>query len=196
MTSRLLIMGPQGAGKGTQAALLADQLGIPAISTGDIFRANIKGGTELGKKAQEYVTAGGLVPDSLTDALVRSRLEESDTEYGFILDGYPRNVAQVDALDVSLAGLGWLLDAVILLTADRGELLTRIAKRAQIEGRADDTPEAIEQRLSIYERETAPLADAYRARRILLEVDGMGEVDEVHKRIVTALRELALQQQS
>ena len=189
-------MGPQGAGKGTQAALLAEQLGIPAISTGDIFRANIKGGTELGKKAQEYVTAGGLVPDSLTDALVRSRLEESDTEYGFILDGYPRNVAQVDALDVSLAGLGWVLDAVILLTADRTELLDRISKRAQIEGRSDDTPEAIEQRLSIYERETAPLADAYRARSILLEVDGMGEVDEVHQRIVSALRELAMQQQS
>jgi adenylate kinase len=185
--TRLLIMGPQGAGKGTQAARLAEVFGIPAISTGDIFRANIKGGTELGKLAQEYTNKGELVPDEVTDEMVRSRLGEEDASGGFILDGYPRNAHQVEALDAILKDLGWELDGVIELTADRAELLTRIAKRAQEEGREDDTEEAIARRLDIYAEQTAPLTAAYTERGLLVQVDGIGDVAEVTDRIVAAL---------
>ena len=187
MTSRLLIMGPQGAGKGTQAARLADGLGVPAISTGDIFRANIKGGTELGRTVQEYTARGELVPDSVTNAMVRGRLAEADAAAGFILDGYPRNAAQVVALDEVLAERGVALDAVVQLTADRTELLERLARRAELEGREDDTPEAIARRLDIYERETAPLTAEYGARGILVQVDGTGEIPEVTERVLAAL---------
>ena len=151
MTARLVIMGPQGAGKGTQAARLAEHLGVPAISTGDIFRANIKGGTELGVLAQSYTARGELVPDSVTNDMVRDRLGQPDATEGFILDGYPRNAAQVEALDAILAELGVPLDAVVQLTADREELLARIRRRAEIEGREDDTEEAIARRLDIYD---------------------------------------------
>src|SRR5690606_29242856 len=133
VSSRLVIMGPQGAGKGTQAARLAEHLGVPAISTGDIFRANIRGGTELGRLAQEYSARGELVPDDVTNAMVRDRLGQDDVTEGFILDGYPRNAAQVDELDEILADLGTGLDAVIELTAHRAELLERLALRAQTE---------------------------------------------------------------
>jgi adenylate kinase len=185
--TRLVIMGPQGAGKGTQAARLAEVFGVPAISTGDIFRANIKGGTELGRQAQEYTAKGELVPDSVTNAMVRDRLAQDDVAKGFILDGYPRNAAQVAELDAILAGLGWELDGVIELTADRAELLARLAKRAEIEGREDDTEESIARRLDIYADQTAPLTDAYSARHLLAKVDGIGEIDEVTDRIVKAL---------
>ena len=185
--TRLLIMGPQGSGKGTQAARLAEVLGIPAISTGDIFRANIKGETELGRLAQEYTNKGELVPDEVTDRMVRDRLGEDDAQAGFILDGYPRNAAQVAALDGILADLGWDLDGVIELTADRDELLARIAKRAELEGRADDTPESIARRLDIYEEQTAPLTSAYAERDLLVRVDGLGEIPEVTDRIVAGL---------
>ncbi|OLT49454.1 adenylate kinase [Cellulosimicrobium sp. CUA-896] len=180
-------MGPQGAGKGTQAARLAERLAVPAISTGDIFRANIKGGTELGRLAQEYTAKGELVPDSVTNAMVRDRLAQDDAARGFILDGYPRNAAQVTELDAILADLGWALDGVVELTADRDELLARLARRAQIEGREDDTAEAIARRLDIYEEQTAPLTSAYAERDLLARVDGIGEIDEVTERIVTAL---------
>ncbi|MCK9792581.1 adenylate kinase [Isoptericola sp. 4D.3] len=180
-------MGPQGAGKGTQAARLAELFDIPAISTGDIFRANIKGGTELGKLAQEYSAKGDLVPDEVTDQMVRSRLAEDDAKSGFLLDGYPRNAHQVEALDAILSDLGWELDGVIELTADRDELLARIAKRAEIEGREDDTPDAIARRLDIYDEQTAPLTAAYSERGLLAQVDGIGEVSEVTERIVQAL---------
>jgi adenylate kinase len=185
--TRLVIMGPQGAGKGTQAARLAELFDIPAISTGDIFRANIKGGTELGKLAQEYSAKGELVPDEVTDQMVRSRLGEDDARSGFLLDGYPRNAHQVAALDGILADLGWELDGVIELTAARDELLSRIAKRAEIEGREDDTPEAIARRLDIYDEQTAPLTAAYSERGLLAQVDGIGDVSEVTERIVQAL---------
>ncbi len=185
--TRLIIMGPQGAGKGTQAARLAEVFGIPAISTGDIFRANIKGGTELGKLAQQYTNAGELVPDEVTDSMVRDRLGEEDAAQGFVLDGYPRNAHQVEALDGILADLGWQLDGVIELTADRGELLARIAKRAEVEGREDDTEEAIARRLDIYAEQTAPLTSAYSERGLLVQVDGIGEVAEVTDRIVAGL---------
>ncbi|SNS57673.1 adenylate kinase [Micrococcales bacterium KH10] len=187
MTHRFLIMGPQGAGKGTQAALLAQRAEVPAISTGDIFRANIKGETELGKLAQSFTSRGELVPDSVTNDMVRDRLGQQDTAEGFILDGYPRNAAQVEALDGILADLGWSLDAVIVLTADRDELLGRLSRRAELEGREDDTAETIARRLDIYEQETAPLIDAYRARGLLVEVDGIGEIDAVAERIDVAL---------
>ncbi|NNU26888.1 adenylate kinase [Isoptericola sediminis] len=182
-------MGPQGAGKGTQAARLAEVFGIPAISTGDIFRANIKGGTELGRLAQEYSSKGELVPDEVTDSMVRDRLGEDDVKGGFLLDGYPRNAHQVEALDEILGELDWELDGVIELTAEREELLQRISKRAEVEGREDDTPEAIARRLDIYEAETAPLTAAYAERGLLVQVDGIGEISEVTDRIVTSLEQ-------
>ncbi|MDF9874995.1 adenylate kinase [Cellulosimicrobium cellulans] len=188
--ARLVIMGPQGAGKGTQAARLAEQLAIPAISTGDIFRANIKGGTELGRLAQEYTAKGDLVPDSVTNAMVRDRLAQDDAAQGFILDGYPRNAAQVVELDTILADLGVALDGVVELTADRDELLSRLARRAEIEGREDDTEEAIARRLDIYAEQTAPLTSAYDERGLLVRVDGIGDVDEITGRIVSALTAL------
>ncbi|WP_265332914.1 adenylate kinase [Oerskovia douganii] len=189
-SARLIIMGPQGAGKGTQAARLAEHYGVPAISTGDIFRANIKGGTELGKLVQEYTAKGDLVPDSVTNDMVRDRLAQDDVARGFILDGYPRNAAQVVELDGILADLGVELDAVLELTADRDELLARLRKRAEIEGREDDTEEAIARRLDIYAEQTAPLTSAYAERGLLAQVDGIGEIDDVTARLVEALAPL------
>jgi adenylate kinase len=180
-------MGPQGAGKGTQAARLAEHLGVPAISTGDIFRANIAGGTELGVLAQSYTAKGELVPDSVTNDMVRDRLAQSDATDGFILDGYPRNAAQVTELDSILGDASVALDGVIELVAERDELLARLRKRAEIEGREDDTEEAIARRLDIYAEQTAPLTDAYAERGLLVRVDGIGEIDEVTKRLVAAL---------
>jgi len=187
LTARLVIMGPQGAGKGTQAARLADRLGVPAISTGDIFRANIKGGTDLGRLAQEYTAKGELVPDSVTNDMVRDRLGQADAAEGFILDGYPRNAAQVAELDEILAALGTRLDAVVELTADRDELLARLRNRALVEGREDDTEEAIARRLDIYAEQTAPLTTAYGERGLLVRVDGIGEIDEITARLTAAL---------
>lgn len=190
MTARLVIMGPQGAGKGTQAARLAERLGVPAISTGDIFRANIKGGTELGVLAQSYTARGELVPDEVTNDMVRDRLAQPDALGGFILDGYPRNAAQVVTLDEILAEHGVALDGVVELTADRSELLARLARRAELEGREDDTPESIARRLDIYAEQTAPLTAAYAARGVLVRVDGIGDIDEVTERLVSALEQL------
>jgi adenylate kinase len=187
VSARLVIMGPQGSGKGTQAARLAVRLGVPAISTGDIFRANVKGGTPLGVQAKAIIDAGDLVPDSITNAMVRDRLAQPDAAEGFILDGYPRNAAQVEALDALLAERGYELDAVLELTADRAELLARLARRAQLEGRADDTAEVIEKRLAIYAQQTQPLTDRYRDRGLLVTVDGIGDVDEVTERLVASL---------
>lgn len=187
MTARLVIMGPQGSGKGTQAARLTEVLGVPAISTGDIFRANIKGGTDLGRLAQQYIAAGELVPDSVTNDMVRDRLAQADAADGFILDGYPRNAAQVVELDAILADLGAGLDAVVELTAARDELMPRLVRRAELEGRDDDTPEVIARRLDIYDEATAPLTEAYAARGLLARVDAIGEVDEITARITSAL---------
>lgn len=192
MTARLVIMGPQGAGKGTQAARLAERLGVPAISTGDIFRANIKGGTELGRLAQSYTARGDLVPDSVTNDMVRDRLAQADVERGFILDGYPRNAAQVAELDAILAEHDAALDAVVELTAERDELLARLARRAEVEGREDDTPESIARRLDIYAEQTAPLTSAYAARDLLVRVDGIGAIDEVTARLLAALGEVGV----
>ncbi len=184
---RLIILGPPGAGKGTQAARIAVRLGIPAISTGDIFRANIRDETPLGKEVKEILAAGGYVTDEITIAIVEDRLEQPDCEPGFLLDGFPRTTSQVDALDAMLASHGKALDRVLELTVDEEAVVVRLLKRASLEGRADDTEDVIRERQAIYRRETAPLAAVYAGRGLLVQVDGMGEVDDVTDRVVTAL---------
>lgn len=184
---RLLIMGPQGVGKGTQAALLSEHYGIPAISTGDIFRYNLKNHTELGKQVQGYLDKGELVPDELTNNIVKDRLAQDDAKSGWILDGYPRNASQVQALDRMLEELGTPLDHVVALEAERDVLLERMQKRAVEQGRSDDTPEVIVKRLETYEKETAPLLDIYDSRGQLVEVDGVGDIKEINNRIVESL---------
>ena len=185
--SRLLIVGPPGAGKGTQAARLSENYGIPAIATGDIFRHNIKNQTPLGIEVKAIVDAGDYVPDSLTNALVASRLEEDDAREGFLLDGYPRTLDQVAFLDQLLASKGQGLDAVIQLVADTDAVVTRLRKRAIEQGRVDDSEEAIRHRQEVYARETTPLISVYRDRGLLIEVDGLGAIDEVSARIAEAL---------
>jgi adenylate kinase len=184
---RLIILGPPGAGKGTQASRIADKLGIPAISTGDIFRANIKDETELGLQVKEILASGGYVSDQVTNAIVEDRLAQDDCGHGFLLDGYPRTLAQVGALDGMLAERGSRLDRVIELSVDDEVVVERLMKRAEVEGRVDDTEEVIRERMAIYHRETRPLSDTYRDRGQLVEVDGQGEVDEVTARILAAL---------
>lgn len=185
--ARLLIIGPPGAGKGTQAAKIAERYGVPAISTGDIFRANIKGGTELGQKVQEIIQSGELVPDSLTNEIVADRLQQPDAARGFLLDGYPRTVDQVDALDAILAPQNAELDAVILIEADADEVVARLLKRAELEGRADDTEDVIRHRQDVYAAQTAPLVELFSARGKLVTVDGLGTVDGVAERIASGL---------
>jgi len=185
---RLIIVGPPGAGKGTQASRIAASFGIPAISTGDIFRANIKNETDLGKQVKDILSSGGYVTDQVTNAIVRDRLHEDDAAQGFLLDGYPRTLPQVDALDAMLAEDGHALDAVLELTVDEEAVVQRLIKRAEIEGRSDDTEQVIRERQAIYRKETAPLAELYGQRGLLVQVDGMGEVDEVTTRIEEALR--------
>jgi len=184
---RLLIVGPPGAGKGTQAVRIAESFGIPAISTGDIFRANVAGETALGLKVKAILDAGDYVPDSLTNELISDRLAEADAEQGFLLDGYPRTVQQVEFLDEFLAGRGEALAAVVQLVADRDEIVERLRRRALDQGRSDDTEEAIRHRQDVYLRETAPLIETYRDRGLLVEVDGLGTIDEVASRIDGAL---------
>ncbi len=185
--TRLLIVGPPGAGKGTQAKRIASEYGIPDVSTGDIFRQNIKDRTELGQQVQALVDAGNYVPDELTNRLVTARLQEEDARAGFLLDGYPRTLAQVAYLEELLQGWGQELDAVIQLVADEDEVVARLTRRAAEQGRADDGEEEIRHRQEVYVRETSPLIDVYRERGLLLEVDGLGEVDEVAERSRAAL---------
>ena len=184
---RLVLLGPPGAGKGTQAARLAAHYGIPAISTGDIFRANIAQGTPLGVQVKGILETGGYVSDDITNAMVRNRISEDDAGNGFLLDGYPRTRAQVDELDAMLAEGGTALDAVVELTADEDEVVARLLKRAITDGRADDTEDVIRRRQVVYAKETAPLTDVYGERGLLVRVDGMGEVDDVTARLVSAL---------
>lgn len=185
--ARLLIIGPQGSGKGTQGVRVAEALGIPAVSTGDVFRANVKEGTELGIKVKAIIDAGDLVPDELTGEIVRDRLAQDDAAGGFLLDGYPRNLGQVADLDAFLDARGEPLTAVIELVVPREESIQRLSLRATEQGRADDNAESIAKRLAIYESETAPILDVYRERGIVDEVDGVGSLDDVFERITAAL---------
>ncbi|MDI2098583.1 adenylate kinase [Ruicaihuangia caeni] len=184
---RLLIIGPPGAGKGTQAARLSESFGIPAISTGDIFRANVSAQTPLGIEAKSYMDRGEYVPDSLTNAIVADRLTWDDAASGFLLDGYPRTLDQVVELDRILEAEGAQLDAVVLLTADTDEVVARLLKRAVEQGRADDTEDVIRRRLEVYAEQTAPLIEVYAKRGLVGEVDGLGSVEDVTARILEAL---------
>ena len=187
MSARMVLLGPPGAGKGTQAARIAERLGIPAISTGDIFRANVAGATELGTRAKAYMDKGEYVPDSITNAMVGDRIAQNDCVAGFLLDGYPRTTAQVGELDSMLKTSGLALDVVVEITADAEAVVARLLKRAGEQGRADDTEPVIRRRLEVYAESTAPLADLYAERALLVQVDGMGEIDVVTGRIMEAL---------
>ena len=183
-------MGPPGAGKGTQATTLSSTLGVPQIATGDIFRANVTEGTELGKTAKRYMESGDYVPDAITNEMVRSRLGQPDARAGFLLDGYPRTIDQVGTLDEILTDLGSRLDGVVALSVPIDELVVRMVNRAHRDGRADDTEDVIRHRQVVYATQTAPLLDEYSRRGILVEVDGTGSVEEVQARVLDAVNSL------
>jgi adenylate kinase len=186
---RSLILGPPGAGKGTQAKRIAEHFGVPAISTGDIFRSNISERTELGLLVDELVKSGKYVPDEVTNDLVRNRLLDDDCKVGFLLDGYPRTAAQVDELDAMLAKTDTALNVVLELTVDLDEVVNRLLKRAHTEGRDDDSEAVIRHRLDVYAEQTAPLVEVYFERGLLLRVDGLGKIDDVSARVFTALED-------
>lgn len=184
---RIVLMGPPGAGKGTQAVVVAEKLGIPHISTGDIFRANVTQGTELGIEAKRYMDAGEYVPDSVTNAMVRDRLAQADAAEGFLLDGYPRTLDQINELDDILSSIGHAVERVIEITADTDEVVARLLNRAKEQGRADDTEDVIRRRLEVYAEQTAPLTAVYDDRGILVQVNGLGAVADVTERVMAAL---------
>jgi adenylate kinase len=184
---RLVLLGPPGAGKGTQAARISQALGVPAISTGDIFRSNVSAGTPLGREAQRYMDAGEYVPDSLTNEMVRDRLAADDCRPGFLLDGYPRTVDQLGELDRMLDDRGEALDAVVELVADVEEVVRRLTARSAEQGRSDDDEGVIRRRLQVFQDQTAPLAKVYADRDLLRRVDGIGPVDDVTARILAVL---------
>ena len=184
---RLILMGPPGAGKGTQAVAIATEFGIPHISTGDIFRANVSQGTPLGIEAKRYMDAGEYVPDSVTNSMVRDRLAQDDCKPGFLLDGYPRTIEQVGELTSMLSAAGATLDKAVELTVDVDEVVQRLVKRAAEQGRADDTEDVIRRRLEVYFAQTAPLTALFEQRGLLVQIDGMGSVDDVAARIRSAL---------
>ncbi|MET0297527.1 MAG: adenylate kinase [Microbacterium sp.] len=184
---RLLIVGPQGSGKGTQAERIGEIFAIPAVSTGDVFREHIKGETELGRQVKAVIANGDLVSDALTFEVLRDRLNQGDTGQGFLLDGFPRNLTQVGLLDGFLEPRDEAIDAVIVLDVDRAVSIDRLTRRAFEQGRTDDTEEVIANRLSIYERETEPIVQVYRDRGIVDLIDGVGSLDAVTDRIIAAL---------
>ncbi len=189
---RIVLLGPPGAGKGTQAQVIAGRLGVPAISTGDIFRANVSGQTELGLKAKVYMDAGDLVPDEVTVAMVKGRLGEPDAEGGFLLDGFPRTIPQAEQLRSSLEDLGHGLDRVVELVVEEDELVRRLSgRRMLVDGewvqREDDKPETVRRRLEVYREQTAPLSGFYDGEGLLSRIDAIGSVDEVTARVMTAL---------
>ncbi|MCW2132078.1 adenylate kinase [Arthrobacter sp. VKM Ac-2550] len=186
--TKMLIIGPPGSGKGTQASRISERLGIVAISTGDIFRANVKEETPLGLEAKKYIDKGDFVPDSVTNNMVRDRLSKDDVEPGFLLDGYPRTTAQVDELDSILAESEDQLDVVLQLTADDEELVKRLLGRAEQEGRADDNETVIRHRLDLYHEQTEAVVSRYQGRGIVAKVDGLGAIDDVTNRIMDALK--------
>jgi len=184
---RIILMGPPGAGKGTQARVIAGRLAVPAISTGDIFRANVRDETPLGVEAKRYIDAGDYVPDEVTNAMVRDRIAEDDADGGFLLDGYPRTVSQVEELDEMLDERGYSLDAVVLLTVSAEELVQRLLNRAHVEGRVDDTEEVLRHRQDVFREQTEPLLSVYEDRGLLLRVDGIGSVENVSSRVFVEL---------
>jgi adenylate kinase len=184
---RLVVLGPPGAGKGTQAVKLADHFACADVATGDIFRANVAEGTELGRAAQEYMDRGDLVPDEVVIAMVMERLAESDCDGGFVLDGFPRTVNQAEALDRRLVDLGVPLHAVLCFEADEEELLRRLAGRAAAQHRADDAEQTIRHRLEVFAIKTRPLIDYYAHRGLLVKVDAIGPIEVVTKRILAAI---------
>jgi adenylate kinase len=189
---RVVLLGPPGAGKGTQAEIIAGKLGAPAISTGDIFRANVSGRTELGTKAKVFMDAGDLVPDEITVAMVKDRLGEPDAKAGFLLDGFPRTIAQAEQLRDSLTELGHRLDRVLELVVDEDELVRRLSGRrmlvdGQMVQRDDDKPETVRHRLTVYREQTAPLSGFYEAEGLLARIDAMGSIEEVTARAMAAL---------
>jgi adenylate kinase len=189
---RVVLLGPPGAGKGTQAQVIAGRLGVPSISTGDIFRANVSGQTELGQRAKVYMDAGDLVPDEITVAMVSNRLAEPDAKAGFLLDGFPRTIPQAEQLRSSLAGLGQALDRVLELVVDEEELVRRLSgRRMLVDGewvqRDDDRPETVRHRLQVYREQTAPLSGFYEDEGLLTRVDAIGEIEEVTARAMAAL---------
>ncbi|WP_218929169.1 adenylate kinase [Actinomyces bowdenii] len=187
MSARMVLLGAPGAGKGTQAARIAERLSIPAISTGDIFRSHAARGTELGAQAAQYMDRGEYVPDSITNAMVAERLSRPDCAQGFLLDGYPRTQDQVGELDAMLAAHGQALDVVVEITAETEAVVARLLKRAGEQDRADDTEPVIRRRLEVYTESTEPLVAHYSQRGLLVRVDGMGQIDEVTERLMEAL---------
>jgi adenylate kinase len=187
---RLILFGPPGAGKGTQAEAISEGFSLPHIATGDIFRENAKNATDLGRQAKEYMDQGALVPDDIVIAMVDERLSRDDVSDGFLLDGFPRTVAQAEALDKALAAHGTAIDAVLRLLVDDEELVSRLLQRAQEQGRSDDTREVVETRLQVYRNETEPLVDRYRQQGVLHEIDGQGSIDEVRERVLETIRGL------
>jgi adenylate kinase len=191
---RIVLLGPPGAGKGTQAQIIANELNVPAISTGDIFRANVSGQTELGRQAKAYMDAGDLVPDEITVAMVKDRLAEPDAKAGFLLDGFPRTIAQAEQLRESLAEMGQGLDAVLELGVDEDELVRRLSgRRMLVDGqwvqRDDDKPETVRHRLGVYREQTAPLSGFYEREGLLRRIDAMGPIETVTERAMKGLRD-------
>jgi len=187
---RLILFGPPGAGKGTQAVAISEAFSLPHIATGDIFRDNVRNETDLGRQAKEYMDQGALVPDDVVIAMVDERLTRDDVSDGFLLDGFPRTVAQAKALDEVLTGHGTAVDAVLRLLVDDEELVSRLLQRAQEQGRSDDTREVVQTRLQVYREETEPLVDRYRQQGVLHEIDGQGSIDEVRERVLDTVRGL------
>ena len=184
---RLILLGPPGSGKGTQAKRLVGKLGVPTISTGDLLRKAVASGSELGRRVGSTMERGELVPDEIMIEVVRERLSRPDARKGFILDGFPRTVRQAEALDRMLAELDAGLQRCVALEVDEDEVVERLIKRGELEGRSDDNPETIRNRIHVYRRQTAPLIDYYRGKRLLREIDGMGSVEEVEQAIEEAL---------
>jgi adenylate kinase len=189
---RVVLLGPPGAGKGTQAQIIAGRMAVPAISTGDIFRANVSGQTELGRQAKAYMDSGDLVPDAITVAMVTERLAEPDAKAGFLLDGFPRTISQAEQLRDSLTDLGHVLDRCLELVVDEDELVRRLSgRRMLVDGawvqRDDDKPETVRHRLEVYREQTSPLSGFYRQAGLLSQIDAIGEIDEVTERALRAL---------
>lgn len=187
----VILLGPPGAGKGTQASRIAERLGIPTISTGDIFRANMAEGTEIGKQAQAYMDRGEFVPDSVTNTMVKARLAAPDAANGFLLDGYPRSVEQAHVLRDMLLDLGKSIDVVLEIQVDEDEVVERMLKRAQEQHRTDDTEPVMRHRLEVYHQQTEPVATYYVDQDLLEVVDGSGTIDEVTARIFAILDSVA-----